>query len=145
MEARWRYELSKRMPFIKIEERLAGWLKDKGEFLNEEWEKTQKPPGRKDTVKIVSNYSAPLLPFRGVKYLNPIDQSLPRHELVDNRGFTNFKLLLVKQGARAIAQILGSLSYKVCSTPSPKFVIIEPSLSILGKSTIFSQCLVAML
>ena len=74
-----------------------------------------------------------------------IDQSSPRHVLVDNGGFTNFKLLLVKQNARAMAQILGSLSYKVCSTPSSKFVIIESSLRILGKSAIFSQCLVAML
>ena len=74
-----------------------------------------------------------------------IDQSSPRHELVDNGGLTNFKLLLVKQNARATAQISGSLSYKVRSTPSPKFVIIELSLRILGKSAIFSQCLVAML
>ena len=73
-----------------------------------------------------------------------IDQSSPRHELVDNGGCTNFKPLQVKQNARAMAEILGSLSYKVCSTPSPKSVILEPSLCILRKSTIFSWWLVAI-
>ena len=76
---------------------------------------------------------------------NDIDQSSLRHELVDNGGFTNFKQPLVKQNGRAMAQILGGLGYKVCSSSSLKFVIIEPSLLILGKSAIFSQCLVAML
>ena len=74
-----------------------------------------------------------------------IYQSLRRHDLVDNFEFANFKLLVVIQNTRDTALIMGSLSYKVCSTPSPKFVVIEPSLRILGTSTIFSQCLVAML
>ena len=42
-----------------------------------------------------------------------------------------------------MAQIFLSLSYKVCSTSSPKFLITEPSLLTLGKSAFFSQCLVA--
>ena len=64
MRACWRYELSKRLPFKKIEEMLAGWLKDKGEFLDEAWEKMKKPPVRRDAVIVVSNYSAPPLPPR---------------------------------------------------------------------------------
>ena len=39
-----------------------------------------------------------------------------------------------------MAQILQSLSYKVCSTLLPKFVAIELPVLILGKSAIFNQC-----
>ena len=38
--------------------------------------------------------------------------------------------MLVIQNTRDVVQILGSLSYKICSTLSPKSVIIEPSLHI---------------
>ena len=55
----------------------------------------------------------------------------------------NFKSLLVN--ARDMAQILQGLSYKVCSTLLPKFVVIESSVLIMGKSAIFNQCLVAIL
>ena len=37
------------------------------------------------------------------------DQSSQRHELVDNGGFANFKLLLVIQNTRDVVQILEAL------------------------------------
>ena len=74
-----------------------------------------------------------------------IHQSSLRHELVDNGGLANFKLLPAIQNARVMAQILESHTYKVCYTPLLKFVMIEPFLRILGKSAIFSQCLVTKL
>ena len=74
-----------------------------------------------------------------------IHQSSPRHEVEDNGRFANFQLLLAIRNAWNVAQILGGLSYKVCSNSLPKFVTTEPSLLILGQSTIFSLCLVVML
>ena len=63
--------------------------------------------------------------------------------MAPNDGFANFKQLLIshKKNTRGTATILyspptilGSLSYKVCSNPSPKFVVIEQSLLISGES-----------
>ena len=68
-------------------------------------------------------------------------QSSPRDKLKDNGGFADFKLLLVIQNARDMAQILRRRSNKVCSTPSSNLVIIESSL----KSAIFSQRLTVTL
>ena len=44
-----------------------------------------------------------------------------------------------------MAQILQGLTYELFSTPFPKFVAIESSLLIPGKSAIFNQSLVAMM
>ena len=44
-----------------------------------------------------------------------------------------------------MANILRSLSNKVFSTILPKFVVIQSSVLILGKSAFFNQCLVSML
>ena len=44
-----------------------------------------------------------------------------------------------------IAQILQSLSCKVCSTLLQKLVAVEASVLILDESAILNQCLVAML
>ena len=52
-----------------------------------------------------------------LKFHADIHQSSPRHELGDNDGSANFKLLPVIQNARDMDQILGKLSYKTCSTP----------------------------
>ena len=46
---------------------------------------------------------------------------------------------------KGYAEILQSLNYKVFSTLFLKIVAIESSVLILGKSAIFSQCIVAML
>ena len=54
-----------------------------------------------------------------------IHQFSPCHELGENDGFANFKLLLVIQKARDMAQISGKLSYKVRSTFLRKFLITE--------------------
>ena len=64
--------------------------------------------------------------------------------MADNGGSANFKLLLVKQNGRDVARNLGGLSYKVFFTLSSKFVITEPSLFILGESTIFNHYLAAV-
>ena len=47
-----------------------------------------------------------------------IHESLPRHELENNCGFADFKLLLVIQNARDMAKIWVALVTGVCSTPS---------------------------
>ena len=44
-----------------------------------------------------------------------IHQSSRRHQVEDNGGFSNFKLLLVIQNTRDMAQVFESLSYKVRS------------------------------
>ena len=74
-----------------------------------------------------------------------VHQSEPPDELEDTGGFANFKLLIVMQIAKGIAKILDSLSYKVLSTPSLKFAVIQLFLLIWGKSTIFSQLYVPWL
>ena len=65
------------------------------------------------SLRTFEGFQSVPLDLTGLISLKRIDQSSPRHELVDNGGFTNFRLLLIKQNARAMAQILGSLSYKV--------------------------------
>ena len=76
---------------------------------------------------------------------NHVYQSSLCHELEHGGRFAKFKLPLILQNAWDMAQSLESLSYKVCSTLSPRFVTVEPSLLILGKSANLNQCVGATL
>ena len=64
MRACWKYEQSKRMPFKKIQEMLAGWLEGRGEFLDEAWEEMQKPPLKNSGAHSESKNSTPPVPAR---------------------------------------------------------------------------------
>ena len=74
-----------------------------------------------------------------------IHQSLPRHKLVYNGGFSNFELLLLVQNSIYVAQILHGLSYMVSYTFRTKSGTIKLSILILDMSSLYTSRLVAML
>ena len=69
----------------------------------------------------------------------PVDLSTTRHNVVHNGGFPNFKGLLFNKKTNYLAQILHSLSYKVCSIILPKFNTFGLFIRILGTSAIMDQ------
>ena len=62
-----------------------------------------------------------------------------RHTVVHNGGFPNFKGLLFDKKTTYMAQILQSLSYKVCFIILPKFNSFVLFILILGMSAIMDQ------
>ena len=68
-----------------------------------------------------------------------IDLFTTRHKVVHNDGSLNFKGLLFDKKTNYLAQILQSLSYKVCSIILPKFNTFGLFIPILGTSAIMDQ------
>ena len=68
-----------------------------------------------------------------------IDLFPTRHKVVHNGGSPNFKGLLFDEKTTYMAQILQSVSYKVCSTVLPKFNTFGLFILIKGTSTIMDQ------
>ena len=62
-----------------------------------------------------------------------------RHKVVHNGGSPNFKGLLFDKKTNYLAQILQSLSYKVCTIILPKFNTFGLFIPILGTSAIMDQ------
>ena len=69
----------------------------------------------------------------------PIDLFRTRHKMVHNGGSPNFKESLFDKRRTYMAQILQSLSYKVCFIILPKFNSFGLFILILGKSAIMDQ------
>ena len=59
--------------------------------------------------------------------------------MVHNGGSPDFKGLLFDKKTNYLAQILQSLSYKVCSITLPKFTTFELFTPILGTSVIMDR------
>ena len=91
---------------------------------------------------VPSNYQIkscrPLQLNFGLNHLT-IDLFTTRHKVVHNGGPLNFKGLLCNKKTNYLAQILQSLSYKMCSVIIPKFNKIELFVLILGTSAIMDQ------
>ena len=68
-----------------------------------------------------------------------IDLFTTRHKLVHNGGSPNFKGPLFDKKTTYMAQILQSLSYKVCFIILPKFNSFGLFILILGTSAIMDQ------
>ena len=68
-----------------------------------------------------------------------LDLFTTRHKVVHNGGSLNYKVLLFDKKTNYLAQILQSLSYKVCSIILPKFNTFELFIPILGTSAIMDQ------
>ena len=68
-----------------------------------------------------------------------IDLFTARHKVVHNGRSPNFKGLLFDKNTTDMAQILQSLSYKVCSIILPKFTTFGWFIPILGTSAIMDQ------
>ena len=68
-----------------------------------------------------------------------IDLFTARHKVVHNGEYPNFKGLLFEKKTNYLAQILQSLSYKVCSIVLPKFKIFGLFIPILGTSAVMDQ------
>ena len=68
-----------------------------------------------------------------------IDLFTTRHRVVHEGGSPNFKGSLFDKKATYVAQILQSLSYKVCFTIPPKFNSFGLFILILGTSAIMDQ------
>ena len=68
-----------------------------------------------------------------------MDLFTARHKVVHNGGSLNLKGLLFDKKTKYLAQILQSLSYKVCSIILPKFNTFGLFIRILGTSAIMDQ------
>ena len=68
-----------------------------------------------------------------------MDLFTTRHKVVHNGGSPNFKGLLFDKKTTYMAQILQSLSYKVCSIILPKINTFGLFILILGTSAIMDQ------
>ena len=64
---------------------------------------------------------------------------ITRHKVVHNGVSQNFRGLLFDKRSNCLAQILQSLSYKVCSITLPKFNTFGLFIPILGTSAIMDQ------
>ena len=70
--------------------------------------------------------------------MKSIHQSLLRHKLVYNGGFSNFELLLLVQNSTCVAQILHGLSYEVRPTFITKFGTTELLILIFNISPLYT-------
>ena len=68
-----------------------------------------------------------------------MEQFTTRHQVVHNGRFQNFKELLFHKKTTCIAQILCSLSYKLCSITVPKLKKLGLLILILGISAIMDR------
>ena len=74
-----------------------------------------------------------------VKLGRNIDLFTTRHKVVHKGGSSNFKGSLFDKKTMYMAQILQSLSYKVCFIILPKFNSFGLNILILGTSAIMDQ------
>ena len=68
-----------------------------------------------------------------------MDLFTTRHKVVHNGGSPNFKALFFDKKTNYLAQILQSLSYKVCSIILSKFTTFGLFIPVLGTSAIIDQ------
>ena len=67
------------------------------------------------------------------------DQFTARHQVLHNSGSSNFLELLLDKKTTCMAQILHSLSYKICSITLRKFSTLGLLILVLGTSAIMDQ------
>ena len=68
-----------------------------------------------------------------------IDQFTARHQVVYNSGSSTFLELLLDKKTTCMAQILHSLSHKICSITLRKFSTFGLLILVLGTSAIMDQ------
>ena len=73
--------------------------------------------------------------------MHAIDLFTTHHKVVHNGGSPNFRGSLFDKKTTYVAQILQSLSYKVCFIILPKFNSFGLFILILGTSAIMDQLL----